>query len=99
MTYTTVETNVVTGEVTIREWTEEEIAARKERLLPMTWQNIREQRNNLLKESDIKVLPDVWITLSLEKQNEWLEYRQKLRDLPETIVDPYEDFEWPTKPT
>jgi hypothetical protein len=35
MTYTTVDTNAVTGEVTIREWTPEEIAARQARLASM----------------------------------------------------------------
>lgn len=35
MTYTTVEKNAVTGEVTIREWTPEEIAAREARLAAM----------------------------------------------------------------
>lgn len=35
MTYTTIETNAVTGEITIREWTPEEIAAREARLAAM----------------------------------------------------------------
>ena len=42
---------------------------------------MREQRNQLLKESDFRVLPDY------NKDKElWIEYRDKLRKLPETWV-------------
>lgn len=99
MEWKTVDTNAVTGEVTIRVWTQEEIDARKERLRPMMWNNIREQRNKLLQESDIKLLPDIWAALTEEKRNEWIAYRQALRDLPSTITDPFEPYDWPVKPT
>lgn len=99
MEWTTVETNVITGETTTRVWTQEEIDARKARLAPYTWESIRSRRNKLLQESDIKMLPDLWATLTEEKKNEWLAYRQALRDLPATITDPFEPFDWPVKPT
>jgi len=43
----------------------------------------RSKRNNLLKESDWTQLPNN--PLTAEKQEEWNVYRQKLRDIPETI--------------
>ena len=38
---------------------------------------MREQRNQLLKESDFRVLVDY-----VKEKELWIEYRQKLRDLP-----------------
>jgi hypothetical protein len=43
----------------------------------------RSTRNNLLNESDWTQLPNN--PLTSEKQEEWNVYRQKLRDIPETI--------------
>jgi hypothetical protein len=59
-----------------------------------TWEQIRQQRNQLLTESD-------WITLTdaTPKPNKeaWLTYRQALRDITKTYSKP-EDVIWPTKP-
>tara|TARA_B100000959_G_C14624625_1_gene477642 strand:- start:178 stop:468 length:291 start_codon:yes stop_codon:yes gene_type:complete len=55
---------------------------------------LRQQRNQLLSESDFYALSDV--TMSVEMQT----YRQKLRDLPAglTTVEDVEAAVWPTKP-
>jgi hypothetical protein len=53
----------------------------------------RNQRNNLLTETDFYALSDV--TMSTEMQT----YRQALRDLPSHSNWPHlEDSDWPTKP-
>ena len=51
---------------------------------------MRERRNELLKESDFRVLPD-----NVKNKDLWIEYRQKLRDLPETWV---KDMDFPLEP-
>jgi hypothetical protein len=51
---------------------------------------MREKRNKLLAETDFRVLPDY------DKDKDlWIEYRQKLRDLPSIWVM---DMEFPTPP-
>ena len=51
---------------------------------------MRENRNQLLKETDFRVLADY------DKDKElWIDYRQKLRDLPSIWV---KDMEFPTPP-
>jgi hypothetical protein len=55
------------------------------------------QRNHLLVESDIAMLPDNYAKLSEEKKTEWAIYRQALRDLPTQEGFPW-DIQWPTKP-
>ena len=95
--YTTVETNAITGEVTVREWAQEEIDARKSRLTPMRWDSLRKERNDKLAESDAYVLPDRWSAYTSEQQTAWATYRQALRDLPQNTQDPFNPV-WPTKP-
>lgn len=58
------------------------------------WENIRNDRNKLLTETDWTQLPDS--PLTPEKKAEWQTYRQELRDVtnqpdPKNII-------WPTKP-
>lgn len=58
---------------------------------------MREQRNEKLKETDILVLPD------RSPSEELLAYRQALRDLPETETPSYDENDqlvvnWPIKP-
>jgi hypothetical protein len=55
------------------------------------------QRNQLLVESDIAMLPDNYSKLSEEKKTEWASYRQALRDLPTQEGFPWE-ITWPLKP-
>ncbi len=56
------------------------------------WTELRRQRDNLLKASDYTVLPD-----SPLDQDAWKEYRQSLRDLPESVKDPLHAI-FPDKP-
>ena len=66
---------------------------------------LRKKRDQLLVESDIKVLPDSPMTDS--KRNEWKTYRQALRDLPATSTPKLNNQEqldessvtWPTPPS
>ena len=95
--YTTVETNAITGEVTVREWTQEEIDARKARLTPLAFASLREQRNALLVDSDNYVRADRWDGYTPEQKTAWAAYRQALRDLPQNTQDPFNPV-WPTKP-
>lgn len=59
--------------------------------------NVREQRNILLSQSDIKMLYDNWSSMSSTLQDEWVSYRQELRDI--TLQDGFPfDVVWPVKP-
>ena len=64
------------------------------KLLELKKQEMREIRNELLKECDYKFVSD-YIHSSNEKKEEWLSYRQSLRDFPSVWV---EDMEYPLKP-
>jgi hypothetical protein len=55
-------------------------------------ENIREQRNELLAETDWTQLSDSGVAST------WTEYRQALRDLPSQEGFPY-TVTWPTKPS
>jgi len=59
------------------------------------WQQIRNQRNRLLLETDwvVTKASDTGVAVS----NEWKTYRQALRDVP-TQSDP-DNITWPTKPS
>ena len=54
--------------------------------------NLREDRNNKLAETDWMSLPDA-PTMS----DAWKKYRQDLRDITKTYKSP-KDVKWPTKP-
>ena len=58
---------------------------------------LRGQRTMLLIKTDKYALPD-WPHESLEKQKEWLDYRQALRDLPTVTEDPA-NVVWPVQPS
>ena len=81
---------------TIEELTEEEIAINREKKRQLDWIPFREQRDQLLKESDWTQISD-YALISEEERVLWEEYRQLLRDLPETYPDPA-DIVWPTHP-
>ena len=49
------------------------------------WSNIIEERNKLLQDSDKYVLPDYPHKSEQDRQN-WIEYRNQLRDLTRTAV-------------
>ena len=56
-------------------------------------QNLRNERNRLLVESDWTQLPDV----PEETKNAWQTYRQELRDITKTYQS-LDTVVWPTKP-
>ena len=87
--------NVQTGEITTRVPTAEELAAQAaymENEYPADClRRLRNQRNELLAETDYLALSDVTMT------DEMRTYRQALRDLPANTADPANPV-WPTKP-
>lgn len=97
MEYFQVNKDSVTGEETIRPFTEDEIAEHKRLEREVLLYSLRERRNQLLAESDSFTLPDRWNSLSDEKKSEWTVYRQSLRDLPQNTSDLYNPS-WPVKP-
>ena len=59
--------------------------------------NLRQKRNNLLKETDYYGLSDIVMSSDMTT------YRQKLRDLPATVTEDdtasdVDNITWPTKP-
>ena len=68
---------------------------------PTSWDDVRNNRNALLAESDWTQLVDAQASLTEEQRQEWNTYRQALRDMPST----YADIEhvalinWPADPT
>ena len=76
----------------------EELTAKQEELIAaQPLKDLRKERDVLLVKTDKYALPD-WPHESLEKQREWLDYRQALRDLPSNTEDPANPV-WPTVPT
>lgn len=59
------------------------------------WAAIGQLRNLLLAESDWTQSPDVSLTLA--EKTSWSDYRQALRDIPQTYATP-EEVIWPEKP-
>lgn len=60
------------------------------------WQKIRLKREPLMNETDWTQMPDA--PLTPEKKKEFVYYRQKLRDIPNSYSYP-DDVIWPEKPT
>ena len=56
------------------------------------WNGIRLKRNSFLSQSDWTQLED-----SKENKEAWAEYRQELRDIPQTFSNP-DSVIWPSKP-
>ena len=61
--------------------------------IPTTMDSVRQKRNALLKESDWVGLADAVV----KNKEQWLSYRQALRDLPQSFSSPQEVI-WPEKP-
>lgn len=95
------EVNMTTGEQTLIAVPDSEaaeiLAASVQIALAEAMQNIRERRDELLRESDASVLPDRWAAMPTETQTAWATYRQALRDLPANTTDPLNPV-WPVKP-
>jgi hypothetical protein len=78
----------------------QELKEGKAKLVPYvppapTWEQIRSQRDALLKDSDWSVAGDANPKPSKEV---WLTYRQSLRDVPQNFSDPSQ-VAWPEKPS
>lgn len=58
--------------------------------------NIRNERDRLLKQSDVYQLSDWQKTFSEDLKLKWLLYRVKLRDIPQIYVDT-KQLEWPSE--
>ena len=62
---------------------------------PVTWQDIRTKRDNLIRESDWTMIPGCTVD-----QAQWAAYRQTLRDIPSTYAETGpESVVWPRKPS
>ena len=64
----------------------------QDRVVVITWEQIKSKRNNLLALSDYTQMSD-WPG----DKASWATYRQTLRDLPQTYTNA-SDVIWPTKP-
>lgn len=87
--------DAVTGEVTIREFTDEEIA-RCQAEWPIA---VREHRDYLLvtEVDPIVSNPLRWADMTTEQQNAWAQYRTDLLNITDQDGFP-ENVTWPTKP-
>lgn len=86
------------------EMTEEEIAERlaeeaawEAKASDRALRQLRIDRDVLLAQTDINVIVDRWMAMSVETQTAWATYRQALRDLPASTSDPLNPI-WPVKP-
>jgi hypothetical protein len=59
----------------------------------ITWQEIRAKRNQLLRDSDWVMMPDV----TLPNKEEWIKYRNHLRLIPQYYLNPNRVV-WPEAP-
>lgn len=66
---------------------------------------MREQRNRLLDNSDKYIYITDWSFITEEKKQLWIEYRQKLRDLPNNNTPSFNEngyltnIDWPIPPS
>ena len=96
-----IEYDLITGTRTTREHTQAEIDARiaSAGTDEEKWRRIRQDRTQLLKDTDYAALPD-----SPEMTSEMATYRQALRDLPSTANPDLDDngrvinVTWPVNP-
>ena len=58
---------------------------------------VKQDRNELLNESDSYVTIDRWEAYSDEQKTAWRQYRQSLRDIPQNANNP-DNITWPIKP-
>jgi hypothetical protein len=92
-----IEEGVVKEIITTRDKTQEEIDRENQSQIEAKWHSARFKRNNLLKESDIEILPDKWENMDLSVKAAWSLYRLQLRDIPQ-IFSNSDDIIWPIKP-
>ena len=84
--------------------TPEEIEQKKKELIAeLSMKKLRYERDLLLKRCDKYSLPD-WPHSDSSKRQEWLDYRQALRDLPNNTTPQFDsnsnliNVTWPTRP-
>lgn len=92
-----IEENVVKEIITTRDKTQEEIDRENQYQIEAKWHSARFKRDNLLKESDIEILPDKWENMDTSVKTAWSLYRSQLRDIPQTFYNP-DEIIWPIKP-
>lgn len=92
-----IEDNVIKEIITSRDKTQEEIEGENNQSIIDKWSTIRVIRDNLLRESDVEILPDKWEEMDLPNKTLWASYRKQLRDIPQVFSNP-EDVVWPNKP-
>lgn len=68
----------------------------QEQITEMKWAALREERDRLLYQTDWTQLPVN--PLTAEQKALWENYRQQLRDLPDTVTD-IDNVVWPTPPS
>lgn len=68
----------------------------QEQLTELKWAALREERDRLLYQTDWTQLPVN--PLTAEQKVSWENYRQQLRDLPDTVTD-IDNVVWPTPPS
>lgn len=89
-----IEENLVREIIITRDKNEQESQKEQEEQLQNQWIQVRAQRDELLKASDILVLIDRWENLSGERKEQIRIYRQALRDIPNNFSNPYQII-WP----
>ena len=87
----------------IQEYSPEEIKVKNENDGFLFFQQLRDVRDILLKESDWTQTLDIQSIKSSEWINSWKNYRQQLRDIPEKYSNTtnfnLSSIDWPKKPT
>ena len=93
--YVILSRNPETNEI---EFSEDAEAIERDRLsaIQSSWHNLRYQRNIRISNTDWMFLSDISMTTG--KKEEWVTYRQALRDLPSNKSDP-SNITWPTPPS
>lgn len=76
--------------VQVQDLTAEEVQAAKDSAMAQ----LRNNRNNLLTQSDWTQIPDC----TIPKKADWATYRQALRDFPATVEDARLPVDWPKNP-
>lgn len=72
------------------------IAASEGLLLETQWRSVRSERDALLTASDWVITKALETSTSVPQ--DWADYRQALRDLPQNTSDPF-NVAWPSKPS
>jgi hypothetical protein len=82
------------GTILLREVSNQETI---ENIRQINVNSLRQKRNTVLSQTDKYIVAD-YPHATPEKKQEWLDYRQTLRDLPSVTEDPANPV-WPTAPT